>query len=468
MRMARRIRQNMRSILLAVCLAFMLPNTGNATSEDKITLLQRDGQQNEIPLLENRFRIDHKIDEITLLFFRKPGSPAVVLVRPDGSKYYSTSPRNDANLEWFDELSYDLITIKQPMAGPWQVVGSILPNSRIVVLGEIELQVDPLPSLLFRGETVKVTGKVLNDGEPIKVGLFRDVVSLHVDFISTNNSDYANFGAGTQAVAEFKDDGRGFDERPKDGIFTGEFKLVFPAGQWQPELYIETPLLKRTVVQDMIEVKEPPFNYTIALAEDDLQEHQLTITLDNQIVQPETVLIQGKIYYPNNEEQMFTLDANKTLTRELAIKNYDWGRYSIELSVFGTNINGREFMATLPTYKFEIERPIEAVPEIEKPVMTAAQLQEIEKAAKEAEAMSTMTLISLIIGGNLLVLLLGGLAIRVFVQKKSILPKINLPFLKKKSAVDPTPQSNEKKEVGENGSKNDKSGEILNLSMSDD
>ncbi|WP_430540315.1 TIGR03503 family protein [Pseudoalteromonas prydzensis] len=458
----------MRSILLAVCLVMMLPSTSNATSEDKITLLQRDGQQNEIPLLENRFRIDYKVDEITLLFFRKPGAPAVVLVKPDGSKYHATSARKDDNLQWFDELSYDLITIKNPMPGPWQVVGSILPKSRIVVLGEVELQVEPLPALLFRGETVKMTGRILNDGQPINTGLFRDVVSLHVDFISTNNSDFANFGAGTHNVAEFKDDGRGFDERPKDGVFTGEFKLVFPAGQWQPELYIETPLLKRTVVQDILEVKEPPFSYSIALAEDDLQEHQLTITLDKQIVQPETVLIQGKIYYPNNEEQMFTLDANNGLTRELAIKNYDWGRYSVELSVFGTNVNGREFMATLPTYKFEIERPIEVVPELPAPVISEAEQQEIERVAKEAESMATMTLISLIVGGNLLILFLGWLAIRVFVQKKSLLPKIKLPFLQKKTAVENEQQSEEKKQLDKNGSKSDRSGEILNLSMSDD
>nr|WP_234047875.1 hypothetical protein [Pseudoalteromonas sp. LC2018020214] len=40
-------------------------------------------------------------------------------------------------------------------------------------------------------------------------------MSLNVDFVSTNNENFANFGAGIQEVAEFKDDGRGFDERPK-------------------------------------------------------------------------------------------------------------------------------------------------------------------------------------------------------------------------------------------------------------
>ncbi|KTF14797.1 TIGR03503 family protein [Pseudoalteromonas sp. H105] len=458
----------MRHFLFILLVVFFSPQVLSAQSDDKITLLKRDGKQNEVPLLNNRFRIDYKVEEINLLFFRKPGTPAVVLVQPDGSKLYATSSIKEPNLDWYDEISYDLITIREPTPGPWQVVGSILPDSRIVVIGDIDLEVEPLPPLLFRGETVKITGQILNDGEPIGVGMFRDVVSLHVDFISTNNSDYANFGAGTHNVAQFRDDGRGFDERPKDGVFTGEFKLVFPAGQWQPELYIETPLLKRTVVQDILEVKEPPFNFEIALAEDDTLEHTLTISLDPEVVKPETVLIQGKIYYPNNEEQMFNLEGTNAPTRELIIKNYDWGRYSVELSVFGTNINGREFMATLPTYRFEIDRPIEIVPELPEPVLTEAEIEEIARLKKEAESMSTILFVSLIMGGNLLVLVIGWLAIRVFVQKKSIMPKINIPFLKKKPAPDDDSTNDEKNEVSKNGSKNDKSGEILNLSMSDD
>eukprot|EP01093_Parvamoeba_rugata_P013947 TRINITY_DN441_c0_g1_i1.p1 TRINITY_DN441_c0_g1~~TRINITY_DN441_c0_g1_i1.p1 ORF type:complete len:126 (-),score=26.47 TRINITY_DN441_c0_g1_i1:134-511(-) len=125
-------------------------------------------------------------------------------------------------------------------------------------------------------------------------------------------------------------------------------------------------------------------------------------------------------------------------------------------------------MATLPTYKFEIERPIEVVPELPAPVISEAEQQEIERVAKEAESMVTMTLISLIVGGNLLILFLGWLAIRVFVQKKSLLPKIKLPFLQKKTAVENEQQSEEKKQLDKNGSKSDRSGEILNLSMSDD
>ena len=145
----------MKHYLFILLVVFIVPLTLSAQSDDKITLLKRDGQQNEVPLLNNRFRIDYKVEEINLLFFRKPGTPAVVLVQPDGSKLYATSAIKEPNVDWFDEISYDLITIREPTPGPWQVVGSILPDSRIVVIGDIDLKVEPLPPLLLEERQLK-------------------------------------------------------------------------------------------------------------------------------------------------------------------------------------------------------------------------------------------------------------------------------------------------------------------------
>ena len=121
---------------------------------------------NQIPLLNNRFRIDYEIDEITLVFFRKKGAPSVVLVKPDGSKVYARTAK-DHQMEWHDDKTYDLIKIKQPTPGPWQAIGSILPESRIMVLTDIDLQVDPLPTDMMVGETLKVTARLTNGGKPM-------------------------------------------------------------------------------------------------------------------------------------------------------------------------------------------------------------------------------------------------------------------------------------------------------------
>nr|WP_232056526.1 TIGR03503 family protein [Pseudoalteromonas sp. A25] len=427
-----------------------------------VTVLERDGVSNEVPLLDNRFRIDHKVEKISLLFFRKPGSPAVVLVQPDGSKIYATHALRDDSLQWHDEVSFDLIVIDNPTPGPWQVIGNIQPDSRVMVIGDIELKVEPLPPLIFRGETLKVTGRVTNDGEPIDIGYFREVVSLVVDFVSTNNENYDNFGAGTQSVTEFKDDGREFDERPMDGVFTGEFKLTFPAGEWRPEFHIETPLVKRKVAAKPILLSEPPFDYQLSVSKSEEFDHELMIKIDNQTVNPESLIFQGKIFYPNGEEQPFTLEPKNRLYRILPVKNYDWGRYSIELSAFGENINGREFMATLPMYKFEIERPIEKVPELAKPIPTVL----IPEPEPEPEVNTTLV-VTVVVIGNLFVLLIGWLAFRVLIQNKPIKFNFKLPsFLKKGKATED--EKDEQKKPDENGSKNDKSGDILNLSMTDD
>jgi len=75
--------------LLLVLFLFFMNECIALTTTPSITLLKNNRKVNEVPLLDNRFRIDHKVEKITLLFFRKPGSPAVILVKPDGSKYYS-------------------------------------------------------------------------------------------------------------------------------------------------------------------------------------------------------------------------------------------------------------------------------------------------------------------------------------------------------------------------------------------
>ena len=446
--------------LIAAC---FIPD---AHSVKQVEELKGSGKQNEIPLLDNRFRIDDKIDEIKLIFFRRPGSPAVILVRPDGTKYFATNAVKNTSLDWYDELNYDLVVIRNPMPGPWQVIGQIMPQSRIVVIGELSLKVDPLPKILFQGETVKVTGEILNDGEPIRANLFKDAVSLNVSFVSTNNENFENFGAGIQQVTEFKDDGYGFDESAKDGVFTGEFTLNFTPGEWRPEFYITTDVLERRVVQDTIVVHEPPFSFTSVEATDEGDDHRITINIDEKLLKPETVIMQGKIYYPNNEEQVFYLDTNNTAVRELALQDYGWGRYNIEISVFGSTVNDREFMATLPTYLFEIERPIEVIPEI--PKASLIKEENIPEPVIKPKVMATGVMVSLIIGGNLAILFIGWLCIRVFVQNKPIKLKLNFAFLKKKKATEAKKSEQQKTTDAENGSKNDKTGEILNLSMSDD
>lgn len=79
--------------------------------------------------LKNRFRIDHLVDSMTLIVQRQFGSGAVIIVLPDGSKLFSK--RHPDNVVWIDGLSGDIITINDPLPGPWQLIGHVVEGSII-------------------------------------------------------------------------------------------------------------------------------------------------------------------------------------------------------------------------------------------------------------------------------------------------------------------------------------------------
>ncbi|MCW8832197.1 MAG: TIGR03503 family protein, partial [Colwellia sp.] len=150
---------------------------------------QTDNITNQIPYFDNRFRIDAELDEITLLFYRVRGSKPIILVRPDGSKLRVNKFDRD-KVEWHDDSTFDMIKIKKPMPGPWQAIGDILPESRILIVSDVKIAVDPLPEIVLEGETLKVTGQLFNEEDSIDTPNFRNVVKLDVHFYSTNNSIY--------------------------------------------------------------------------------------------------------------------------------------------------------------------------------------------------------------------------------------------------------------------------------------
>jgi uncharacterized protein (TIGR03503 family) len=167
---------------------------------------------NGIKLLQNRFRIDYEVEEITMIFFREYGSAPIVLVRPDGSKIFQ-SIADGESVFWFDSSTYDMISIKKPMPGPWQAVGQIVPESRVMVISDLALHAKLLPNIIFSGEIVKQTAYLTNNNIPIDYNAFRDVVELTISLSSTNNPNFNNFGSKSEIVATFEDNGKGMDER---------------------------------------------------------------------------------------------------------------------------------------------------------------------------------------------------------------------------------------------------------------
>lgn len=72
-------------------------------------------EESSMTLLDNRFRVDPTIEQITFVVYRAERSRPVVLVRPDGKKYYAW--RKPDNVRWYQEPAMDIISIDKPMPG---------------------------------------------------------------------------------------------------------------------------------------------------------------------------------------------------------------------------------------------------------------------------------------------------------------------------------------------------------------
>lgn len=399
-----------------------------------IEFYENDNVTNQIPYFNNRFRIDAQLEEITLIFYRKSGTPPVILVKPDGTKL-KVNNLNGEEFEWYDDKTFDMVKLKKPMPGPWQAIGEILPESKIMVVSEVKLQVEPFADVLLEGETLKVTGRLLNGERAIDEKEFREVIQLDVDFFSTNNSIFDNFGAEPIRLDSFRDDGYDLDEYAGDGVFTGEFELDFAPGEWQPIYIIKMPMATRKLQQKPIIIRPSPIKVSVNKTTDVNGEHTLQFDIDPTYVDPDSIVMQGKITFPDRQEKPFSImEENGGEHREIKIGYTEGGIHRISTGVFGKTIEGREFRLVLPEFTFNVDRQeivtgdlglsaeeIAAKREQEKAERAAERVRALEeakaqKAAEEAEKRQQMYMM---IGfGNLAIVLVGAIVFLVLRRKK--------------------------------------------------
>lgn len=416
---------------LFLLLSFSYASFSIKAEQTEVEYYKKDDITNQIPYFDNRFRIDAQLEEITLLFYRRSGTPPIILVRPDGSKLKIDNLPKD-KVKWFDDRTFDMINIKQPMPGPWQAIGEISPNSKIMVVSEVTLKVEPLAEILLSGETLKIQGQIFNREKVIDDPLFDDVIELDVDFFSTNNKAFDNFGAVQVNMGSFRDDGYELDEYAKDGIFTAEFALDFSPGEWLPIYRVKMPMATRELRQKPVIVRENPISLEVKTTTESLQYHEVTINIDDSFVDPDSLIFQGKITFPDRQTEPFAIMEGRGINRLKKIGYTEPGVHRISLNAFGKTINGREFRMVVPEFTFNVDRKDGfLVPtlsdeslvdntseqsalefanilakEKEEHDLALAQAQEAQRVEAEAQQMQTLVLVG-IINGLIVVMAVG-------------------------------------------------------------
>ncbi|AJQ54123.1 TPA: TIGR03503 family protein [Aeromonas hydrophila] len=371
----------------------------------------------DIPLLDNRFRIDYGVKEITFIVTRKPGTPSVILVRPDGSKLY-VGKVTPPDVGWLALKDQDLITIRDPMPGPWQAIGEVDPDNRVRLLSNIRLETDQLPTQLYQGERVKLKSWLLIDDAPPKAGYYLTDLGMTVRLQRFNDAKQEGEPIVDEVLGHYRDDGKGLDEVPGDGIMTAEAVLDVAAGKYRAMYSTGNQVFSRARYQDVL-IYPLPVSYTLAPPSQEFGA-KLSFLIDADELDPASVVIEGKATNTVGASMAFNVVATEPRVDVDLSAIKEVGQYEVTATLFGTTRLGREIQVTLPVKSFNIFPVLAAEPSAASAASETSAA--VPNQVKFEEKQSSGWLIWLLGGVGILLVLLGGVGF-ILLQKRRALKK---------------------------------------------
>ncbi len=371
----------------------------------------------DIPLLDNRFRIDYGVKEITFIVTRKPGTPSVILVRPDGSKLY-VGKVTPPDVGWLALKDQDLITIRDPMPGPWQAIGEVDPDNRVRLLSNIRLETDQLPTQLYQGERVKLKSWLLIDDAPPKAGYYLTDLGMTVRLQRFNDAKQEGEPIVDEVLGHYRDDGKGLDEVPGDGIMTAEAVLDVAAGKYRAMYSTGNQVFSRARYQDVL-IYPLPVSYTLAPPSQEFGA-KLSFLIDADELDPASVVIEGKATNTVGASMAFNVVATEPRVEVDLSAIKEVGQYEVTATLFGTTRLGREIQVTLPVKSFNIFPVLAAEPSAASAASETSAA--VPNQVKFEEKQSSGWLLWLLGGVGILLVLLGGVGF-ILLQKRRALKK---------------------------------------------
>lgn len=173
------------------------------------------------------FTIDEDVEEATFYINHLP-EETLGLVSPKGQEF--SAEKRPEYVTWFTGKNFDVVTITEPEAGNWQVVGTQAQDGFATVLTDLKLLTD-WPLAIRAGDTPLVQARLYEENKPVSLPEMSDVLKVGFQIVPTDKV--------SQPIVQepLNDEGQRGDTVARDGIFSsitgpmkvGSYKLVVAA-----------------------------------------------------------------------------------------------------------------------------------------------------------------------------------------------------------------------------------------------
>lgn len=188
-----------------------------------------------VPMRSRSFTLDDDVDEATFYITREEGAK-LTLLSPKNEEM--TVEKRPDWVTWFAGKNFDVITMKEPDIGEWQVEGGLATEGFATVLTNLKLVTDW--PVIVRVDDNNVVQARLYDGEkPVALPEMSGVVKYAFQVMPTDRV--------APAVAQdfLNDEGRDGDKIAKDGIFS-RYCPISEVGEYKLSIVAQGPTFERT------------------------------------------------------------------------------------------------------------------------------------------------------------------------------------------------------------------------------
>ncbi len=389
----------------------------NASELQKIffKMFERATSPNSIKISDNQFKVDSTIKEMTILVFRKPGSKSTIIFPPDSNRI---SARHKGGSIWRSDEGYDLITIKKPAKGLWNIDADMDPDNRLMVVTDLRLDVTGIPAYVSPGQAINLSAALYNKGKQISKNSFLRFVKFKLTH--TNNEDVS-----TEIKLKHSRDRRQKGQYLYDaveGLEEGNHSLLVTADSQTFNRSRRVDVTVQWPVKVTIRPADKPGNYTFMVESRD------------EYLKPESLQPIVFLESPNGQREALSLESRDNIWSGLVETGLD-GVYQAQLSIKAEDQNGQGIELDLGKFSmvgvYRMPEPGEQETSTDSESLMAdagSEADEIDlaNAGSELEAGEDWIATTIIIGvSNLVIVLLVGGAF-LMLRRKSVTDEILL------------------------------------------
>ncbi|WP_417360524.1 hypothetical protein [Gallaecimonas pentaromativorans] len=218
---------------------------------------------------------------------RKSGSDSLILVGPDGNKFYRD--RHPDTVDWYSAPGMDIVRMASARPGPWQAIGEF--TGRYPFKG-FTFGAPAWPNPRYVGEQTELCQQIAEPAGSLSAAEFTRLVDARTWFTSSHVGKDDNFAFGSTAKVHLKGQG---------GRYCATLNVPTLAGHYQWSLRDSAVFDSQEFTQELL-LKPLPLTIDTPLPQDDLSPLIYRATLNDDTLDPQSVRIALTLHLANNQQ----------------------------------------------------------------------------------------------------------------------------------------------------------------------